>query len=256
MLIQVEVKKRVTAQGRMFSLEVDFASESERLVLFGPSGSGKTMTLQLLAGLLAPDSGRIVVGDRVLFDKQMEINVPARRRAVGYVPQDYALFPQLSVAGNVGFGLPKRWPWGLEKDDRHRVAEFLEIFEISDCGASLPRDLSGGQRQRMALARALIRNPKLLLLDEPFSALDAPLRAKMRRELLKIQERFTIPMILITHDPEDVAALAQTVVVYEHGRVGKIMSAAKDDYRVSETASFSPLVANLVSECTDLEIQP
>ena len=144
------------------------------------------------------------------------------------MPQDYALFPHLSVADNVGFGLPRSWPWGLEKDDRRRVAEFLEIFELTAYGASLPRELSGGQRQRVALARALIRRPSLLLLDEPFSALDALLRAKMRQELLKIQEQFTIPVILITHDPEDVAALAQTVVVYEHGRVSQIFSPGKD----------------------------
>ena len=107
----------------------------------------------------------------------------------------------------------------------------------------------------MALARALIRRPSLLLLDEPFSSLDALLRAKMRQELLKIKERFTIPVILITHDPEDVAALAETVVVYEHGRVSKIISPAKDDYPVREAASLSPLAANLCSELTDREIQ-
>ncbi len=225
MLIQVEVKKRVTSQGRAFALEVGFSSESERLVLFGPSGSGKTLTLQLLAGLLVPDAGRIVVGERVLFDKRQKINIPARQRAIGYVPQDYALFPQLNIADNVGFGLPRRWPWGLEKNDRRQVAEFLEIFELSDCAASLPRELSGGQKQRAALARALIRSPRLLLLDEPFAALDTMLRARMRRELLKIQADFRIPLIIISHDPEDAALLSQTVVCYESGRVSQIMPA-------------------------------
>ncbi len=244
MHIQVEVKKQVATRGRKFALDVDFSSESERLVLFGPSGSGKTMTLQLLAGLLTPDVGRIVVGDRVLFDQQKKTNIPARRRAIGYVPQDYALFPHLSVAANLGFGLAKHWPWGLGKDERKRVAEFLEIFELTELRTSLPRDLSGGQRQRVALARALICNPQLLLLDEAFSALDALLRAKMRRELLKIQERFTIPMILITHDPEDVAALAQTVVCYSQGRVEQIMLATAEGCQVRETAGLSSLASN------------
>jgi molybdate transport system ATP-binding protein len=224
MFIQVAVKKRVTAPGRVFPLEVDFACDSSRLVLFGPSGSGKTLTLQLLTGLLTPDSGRIVVGDRVLFEGRQNINIPARHRAIGYVPQDYALFSHLSVADNIGFGLSRRWPWGLTKSDRRRVAEFLEIFELSDLGPGLPRDLSGGQRQRVALARALICQPRLLLLDEPFAALDGFLRAHMRRLLLDVQARFHLPIILITHDPEDVATLAQTLVVYERGRVSLVVA--------------------------------
>ncbi len=231
MLIQVEVQKRLASQGRVFALEVDFASETERLVLFGPSGSGKTMTLQILAGLVTPDSGRIIVGDRVLFDKAKNVNVPARHRAIGYVPQDYALFPHLSVADNVGFGLARSWPWGLGREDQERVAEFLAIFELTDLRSSLPRDLSGGQRQRVALARALIRRPSLLLLDEPFSALDALLRVRMRQELLRVQEQFNLPVVLITHDPEDVAALAQTVAVYDTGRVRQVMALQNGDKR-------------------------
>ena len=225
MHILVDIKKRLWSGRRVFSLEVAFASDQDVVVLFGPSGAGKSLTLQAIAGLTTPDAGRIVAGERVLFDAEQGIQVPARRRDVGYVFQDYALFPHLTVAQNVSFGLKRGWPWHLPRSERLRLEEILEILELTPLGDSLPRDLSGGQRQRVALARALIRRPSLLLLDEPFSALDALLRGKMRRELLRVRQRFTIPVILITHDPEDVAALAETVVVYESGKVIETITA-------------------------------
>jgi molybdate transport system ATP-binding protein len=229
MNLLVDIKKRLWSEQRVFSLEVAFASDQDVVVLFGPSGAGKSLTLQAIAGLITPDAGRIVVGERVLFDAAAKIRVPARHRDVGYVFQDYALFPHLTVAQNVSFGLKRGWPWYLPRGDRLRLEEVLDIFELTPLQGSLPRDLSGGQRQRVALARALIRRPSLLLLDEPFSALDALLRAKMRRELLKVQARFNVPVILITHDPEDVAALAETVVVYEAGRISQVLPLADAD---------------------------
>jgi len=229
MKILVDIKKQLWSGRRVFSLEVSFASDQNIVALFGPSGAGKTLTLQAIAGLTSPDTGRIVVKDRVLFDAARKIKIPARHRDIGYVFQDYALFPHLTVAHNVAFGLRRGWPWYLPQGDRLRLDEVLEIFELSALRESLPRDLSGGQRQRVALARALIRRPSLLLLDEPFSALDALLRARMRDELLRVQERFSLPVILITHDPEDVAALAQTVVVYDAGKIRQVMALPDQD---------------------------
>jgi molybdate transport system ATP-binding protein len=229
MNLQVDIQKRLWSGRRVFRLDVSFATDQNVMVLFGPSGAGKSLTLQAIAGLITPDAGRIAAGEQVFYDSHVRIRVPARNRDVGYVFQDYALFPHLTVARNVAFGLKRGWPWYLPRGDRLRLEEVLDIFELTNLRDSLPRDLSGGQRQRVALARALIRRPSLLLLDEPFSALDAPLRARMRQELLKVRGRFDVPVILITHDPEDVAALAETVVVYEAGRISQVMDLTDAD---------------------------
>jgi molybdate transport system ATP-binding protein len=239
MNLQVDIKKRLWSGRRVFSLDVSFATDQDVVVLFGPSGAGKSLTLQAIAGLITPDEGRIVAGEQVLFDAERHIRVPARRRDVGYVFQDYALFPHLTVARNVTFGLKQGWPWYLPRGERLRLEEVLDIFELTDLRQSLPRDLSGGQRQRVALARALIRRPSLLLLDEPFSSLDALLRAKMRQELLKVQVGFGVPVILITHDPEDVAALAETVVVYDIGRIRQVLSLGDADKSRAEAGLLS-----------------
>jgi len=225
MKILVNIKKRLVSRHRLFCLDVSFVADQDFIVLFGPSGSGKSLTLQAVAGLVRPDAGRIAVGTRVLFDSDSRTDIPPRRRDIGYVPQDYALFPHLTVAGNVGFGLTPGWPWPWTRAQKQRLEEILEIFELRPLRDSLPREISGGQRQRVALARALLRHPRLLLLDEPFAALDTPLRARLRQELLKVQAHFQIPVIVITHDPEDVAALSQTLVCYDAGRVSRIMPA-------------------------------
>ena len=222
MLIRVDIEKTLYSRGRRFVLKAAFSSREGFVVLFGPSGAGKTLTLQSIAGLLTPDSGRIVLKGSVLFDSRSGINIHPRHRNIGYVFQDYALFPHLTVFENVGFGLRKRWPQPLSRPHRLKVEEFLDIFEITHLAASFPFDLSGGQRQRVALARALIRSPELLLLDEPFTALDTLLRVKLRDELLAIQARFKVPVIMITHDPEDISAFAETLVTYEAGRVCKV----------------------------------
>lgn len=201
----VDIHKTVRSERRSFDLRVRFKTSARRTVIFGPSGAGKSLSLQALAGLLKPDTGRIVFNDDVLFDGASGINVAARHRGFGYLFQDYALFPKLNVRQNVAFGLSLglRNPGAHVKDEA--VDRWLRAFELTEVATQRPSELSGGQRQRTALARALVHSPRALLLDEPFSALDPELRERMRAELDELLQRIDIPVVMITHDPEDLA---------------------------------------------------
>jgi molybdate transport system ATP-binding protein len=227
--IKVDIRKTLRATERAFRLEAAFAADLERIVIFGASGSGKSVTLQCIAGLMTPDEGVIQIGDLVLFDSNAGVNLPPQERGVGFLFQDYALFPHLTVEENVGFGLSGGVHARLGAAARDKVHRLLEAFELRDLARSYPRQLSGGQRQRTAVARALIREPRVLLLDEPLSALDPLLRDRVRQELLAMQERFGVPMIIISHDPADVEVLAQTVLVYSQGRVENALRLHADD---------------------------
>ena len=237
MKVRVDIRKRLVSEGREFRIEAAFEAENERIVVFGPSGSGKSVTLQCIAGLLTPDEGRIEIGARVLFDSAARINLPPQARSVGYVFQEYALFPHLTVERNVGFavqggGIRSR----LGSASLERVHTFLASFGLEGLARSLPRELSGGQRQRVALARALIHAPDILLLDEPLAALDPMLREHVRRELLDVQSRFQVPMIIITHDPADAETLAENLVVFDHGRVAQSFNLKNDAVPGSEVS--------------------
>ncbi|MCC7375555.1 MAG: ABC transporter ATP-binding protein [Verrucomicrobiales bacterium] len=184
-------------------------------VLFGPSGSGKTTTLRCLAGLVRPDEGRITFDAETWFDAGTRHCLEPRHRNVGFVPQDYALFPHLTVEHNIDYGLhhlPR-----LER--RERVAEAIAWLDLGGLERRLPRELSGGQQQRVALARAVVRRPRLLLLDEPLSALDAPTRQRIRGELRDLLHRFETPTLLVTHDREEAHVLGDDLVVFDAGRV-------------------------------------
>jgi molybdate transport system ATP-binding protein len=197
-----------------FTLDVEWSAGDGVAVLFGPSGAGKTLTLQCLAGLLRPDAGRIAVDGRVLFEGG-RIDVPPQSRRVGYVFQGYALFPHLSVAENVGFGLRDR----PRAERETRTAAVLDRLGLAALAARLPAELSGGQRQRVALGRALAPDPALLLLDEPLSALDAPLRRALRDELRGILREWRTAAVVVTHDFTEAYRLADRIVVYDAGRV-------------------------------------
>jgi molybdate transport system ATP-binding protein len=217
--LDLQIQKQLHAGDRRFALDLSLVSASQRIVLYGPSGAGKSLTLKAIAGLMRPDSGHIRLNGRTLFNSNEGIDLPVQGRNVAYLFQDYALFPHLSVAQNIAFGLA-RGCFNLRRPAQHpAVAKWLRAFELDDIAHSRPAQISGGQRQRVALARALVAEPDILLLDEPFSALDLSLRERMRAELAELQTQLQVPMLLITHDPADVEALGQTVFELRDGRL-------------------------------------
>ena len=198
-----------------FTLDVSWQMSNELAVLFGYSGSGKSMTMRIIAGLVKADAGRVVLDGEVLLDSQERCCVPPQGRQFGYVGQDLALFPHMNVAANIAYGLK-----GVSKDEQHvRVGKLLELFHLIGLGKRWPRELSGGQQQRVALARALAREPKALLLDEPFSSLDMPLKNELWDVIREVREKFRIPILLVTHDPFDARTMADRIIVYRAGRV-------------------------------------
>jgi molybdate transport system ATP-binding protein len=202
-----------------FTLDASWASDQPIVALVGPSGSGKTLTLQCIAGLIQPDEGRIESSGRVLFDAPARINLRPQLRRVGYVFQGYALFPHMTVRQNVAFGLRSRGSTGADT----RIKDILERLDINQLAPKYPSELSGGQQQRVALARALATDPDLLLLDEPLSALDAPLRRELCGQLSQTLREWGTSAILVTHDLSEAYQIADTVVLYERGRTTDAM---------------------------------
>ena len=202
--LRLDVRHRLRGIQLELSLE---ARQGETLALVGPSGAGKSTVLRIAAGLVSPDAGRVALGDAVWLDTERRIDLPPERRSVGLVFQDHALFPHLNVRQNVAFG-------GTE-----RVDELLERFHIAELAGARPTTISGGERQRVALARALARNPRVLLLDEPLSALDTHTRATVRSELRDLLHELALPTVIVTHDFEDAAALADRVGVLVSGNL-------------------------------------
>lgn len=198
-----------------FTCEASLRANDEILVLFGHSGAGKSVTLQAIAGLMQPVRGRIDINGQAVFDSARGVNVPPQGRAVGYVVQDLALFPHMSVGQNIAFGMPR----GAGQSRRQRVERLLAALQLEGYGDRRPGSLSGGQQQRVALARALARDASLLLLDEPFSALDESLRAGLRRELLRLRSERGLTIVVVTHDLREAHLLADRLAVFDAGRV-------------------------------------
>lgn len=198
-----------------FHLDVAFATDGDVLGLLGASGCGKSVTLRCIAGIERPDSGRIVLNGRVLFDSEGRIDLPPQARRVGYLFQQYALFPNMTAEQNIAAGARR-----LSRDERPRaVAAMMDKLQIADLRGKYPRQLSGGQQQRVALARILINEPEVLLLDEPFSALDAHLRDRMEREVMAILRDFGKDTLIVSHSRDELYRMADRIAVYNDGHI-------------------------------------
>jgi molybdate transport system ATP-binding protein len=206
-----------------FTIDARLVSQHGPLVIIGPSGAGKSATLRAIAGVLRPDAGRIAVNGRLLLDTDRGVDVPPQLRRIGYVPQDYGLFPHLSAEANIGFGLRS-----LGRDERRRrIDEMIALTGLEEQRGLRPRQLSGGQRQRVALARALAVRPDALLLDEPFAALDAPTRASLLEDVQSLIARTQTATVFVTHDRNEALRLGETVAVMMGGRIRQVGSPAE-----------------------------
>lgn len=249
--IKVNVSKKYLSRNKKgrgsdsFLLDVDFEAGDEMVVLFGRSGSGKTTTLRCIAGLETPDAGSIAVNGKAYYDSRSSINLQPQYRRPGYVFQNYALFPHMDVKQNIVYGL-KGWN-RIQKEGR--MHEMLRLLHIEGLEDRYPSQLSGGQKQRVALARALAPKPGILLLDEPFSALDMVVRMRLRERIKLIQKELGIPVLFITHSPEEAFSLADRVVVLHEGKVHQAGSPrdvfyAPVDKAVAELVGVSNIFEN------------
>jgi molybdate transport system ATP-binding protein len=250
-VLEIKIKRNLPG----FNLDVGFSVDNGILSIMGPSGSGKTMTLQCIAGLVRPDEGYIKLNDRVIFDSSSRINLPARVRKVGFVFQNYALFPHLSVKENIAYGI--RDLFRQERDKR--VSELLSIMHIEKLRDHSPRQLSSGEQQRVALARALAPRPEVLLLDEPFSALDILHKEGLELELLSVQRSFKGSILFVTHDFSQGYSLGSRIAIYESGRImqcdikNKVVSSPANS-TVARLMGLKNLLTGYVSKLNDSEV--
>ena len=210
MSISVDINKRLGD----FSLEISFETDAKRIGILGPSGCGKSMTLKSIAGIEKPDSGHIRIDNRVLFDQGQKINLKPQKRRVGYMFQNYAQFPTMNVVQNIGAGL------GVADEDKSaRISDMIERFHLQGLEKHLPGQLSGGQQQRVALARIMAYRPDIILLDEPFSALDEHLKERLQHEMISMLEDYEGQVILVSHNRDEIYRFSEELLIMDDGHV-------------------------------------
>jgi molybdate transport system ATP-binding protein len=238
-MAQLSLKLLARVSG--FTLDIAWEMENELVVLFGFSGAGKSMTLNLLAGLARADRGFIMLGNSILFDSSRNILVPPQKRAIGYVFQDLALFPHMTVRQNISYGA-----FGLHGDERKEtVQKMMGMLYLERLAEKYPSEISGGQKQRTALARVLVRKPEILLLDEPFSALDISLRLEMQKLMIELRTKFSVPVVLVTHDMYEAYTMADRIIVYSEGKIAQTGS-PHDIFHMPVNPDVKALVDNKI----------
>ena len=243
-MIEARLKKNLLTANGVVCLEVDFkVQENEFVTFFGESGAGKTTVLRMIAGLTKPDAGLIRAGNEVWFDSERNIDLPIQKRNIGFVFQDYSLFPNMTVEENLEFAAPYR-------NSQDRIKEMLGAVGMMGLKDRRPHQLSGGQNQRVAILRAVLRNPKLLLLDEPFSALDIDLRLRLQEEVFEIHKKFGGTTIFVSHHIAEVFKLSDRVLVIEQGKIARAGTPEEVFFekRLSGKFTFTGEVADITQD--------
>jgi molybdate transport system ATP-binding protein len=247
-------KKRVGDASPSFLLDIELNVGHGITILFGPSGAGKSTLLDCIAGLIQPDTGRIEVNGSLLFDSAKEINMPPQHRQISYVFQSLALFPHMTAEANVAYGLPDL----PEKERNERVSEILQMFRVEKLRTRKPREISGGEQQRIALARSLVTLPRVLLLDEPLTGMDAELKASIIDDLRAWNAAHKIPILYVTHSREEVDALGERVIALEHGKIvsegtpREVLDAPRRK-RLAQAAGFENLLTGTVLDLREAD---
>lgn len=229
MSLSVNIKKKMSD----FTLDVSFEAENEFFAVLGESGCGKSLTLRCIAGIETPDEGRIVLNNRVLFDSKQKINLSPKKRKIGYLFQDYALFPNMTVEENIGIGVEK-------KKRKEETARFIKMFFLEGLEKKYPYMLSGGQKQRTALARIMILHPDMILLDEPFSAVDSCLKWKLEQQILKLSRSYAHTILFVSHNRDEVYRLCKKLAVLYHGKV-EVTGKKREIFQNPQTVSAAAL---------------